>query len=264
MLGKAGRRNAIKDTAYECGMLPEGGSQARFSVKFYLVAMLFILFDIEVVFMYPWAVVYRDFVAGTGPVQSESPRLPASHHHSLEHAFLRLHPHGGLRLRHHERRAGLEKVAAALLFLLGALPAGAQSPSPGLPVRDPAALLYQPVPDFEFASATLPGHSLRQLGLRYRKLVLFAPGPDDPRLKRQLALLAPPAVRAGMRERDMILISVMQKGALQGPAAEAAAAPGVAAACGVAPGSFAALLVGRTNVLKCWSLSPWTRFSSSN
>ena len=68
ILGKAGRGNAVKDTAYECGMLPEGGSQARFSVKFYLVAMLFILFDIEVVFMYPWAVSYRDLVAGNGPV----------------------------------------------------------------------------------------------------------------------------------------------------------------------------------------------------
>jgi NADH-quinone oxidoreductase subunit A len=68
VLGKAGRRNATKDSAYECGMLPQGGSQARFSVKFYLVAMLFILFDIEVVFMYPWAVVYRDMVAGNGPL----------------------------------------------------------------------------------------------------------------------------------------------------------------------------------------------------
>jgi NADH-quinone oxidoreductase subunit A len=67
ILGKAGRRNATKDTPYECGMLPESGSQARFSVKFYLVAMLFILFDIEVVFMYPWAVVYRDFVSASGP-----------------------------------------------------------------------------------------------------------------------------------------------------------------------------------------------------
>jgi NADH-quinone oxidoreductase subunit A len=67
ILGKAGRRNATKDTPYECGMVPEGGPQARFSVKFYLVAMLFILFDIEVVFMYPWAVVYRQFVSGTGP-----------------------------------------------------------------------------------------------------------------------------------------------------------------------------------------------------
>jgi len=68
VLGKAGRRNATKDSAYECGMLPEGGPQARFSVKFYLVAMLFILFDIEVVFMYPWAVVYRDMVSGNGPL----------------------------------------------------------------------------------------------------------------------------------------------------------------------------------------------------
>ncbi len=59
VLGKAGKRNATKDSAYECGMLPEGGAQPRFSVKFYLVAMLFILFDIEIVFMYPWAVVYR-------------------------------------------------------------------------------------------------------------------------------------------------------------------------------------------------------------
>jgi NADH-quinone oxidoreductase subunit A len=62
VLGKAARRNAVKDTPYECGMLPEGAAQPRFSVKFYLVAMLFILFDIEIVFMYPWAVVYREFI----------------------------------------------------------------------------------------------------------------------------------------------------------------------------------------------------------
>src|SRR3954470_11667098 len=66
LLGKAGRRNPTKDSAYECGMLPEGGPQPRFSVKFYLVAMLFILFDIEIVFMYPWAVVYREFIANYG------------------------------------------------------------------------------------------------------------------------------------------------------------------------------------------------------
>ncbi len=65
-LGKAARRNPTKDSAYECGMLPEGGAQPRFSVKFYLVAMLFILFDIEIVFMYPWAVVYRDFLRDHG------------------------------------------------------------------------------------------------------------------------------------------------------------------------------------------------------
>jgi len=67
ILGKSGRRNATKDTPYECGMVPEAGSQARFSVKFYLVAMLFILFDIEIVFMYPWAVVYRQFVGVSAP-----------------------------------------------------------------------------------------------------------------------------------------------------------------------------------------------------
>ena len=63
LLGKAGRRTPIKDTAYECGMLPQGEAQPRFSVKFYLVAMLFILFDLEIVFMYPWAVVYRESIA---------------------------------------------------------------------------------------------------------------------------------------------------------------------------------------------------------
>ena len=66
LLGKAGRRNPTKDSAYECGMLPEGGPQPRFSVKFYLVAMLFILFDLEIVFMYPWAVVYREYIANFG------------------------------------------------------------------------------------------------------------------------------------------------------------------------------------------------------
>ena len=66
ILGKAGKSNATKDTAYECGMVAEGGAQPRFSVKFYLVAMLFILFDIEIVFMYPWAVVYREFIAQHG------------------------------------------------------------------------------------------------------------------------------------------------------------------------------------------------------
>ena len=53
--GKLGRRNKVKDTPYECGMLPIGEGQTRMSVKFYLVAMLFILFDIEVVFIYAGA-----------------------------------------------------------------------------------------------------------------------------------------------------------------------------------------------------------------
>lgn len=63
LVGKVGRRNAVKDTPYECGMLPVGEGSSRLSVKFYLVAMLFILFDIEVVFLYPWAVVYREMLA---------------------------------------------------------------------------------------------------------------------------------------------------------------------------------------------------------
>ena len=63
VVGKKGKRHAIKDTAYECGMLPIGEGNARMSVKFYLVAMLFILFDIEVVFLYPWAVVYKAMLA---------------------------------------------------------------------------------------------------------------------------------------------------------------------------------------------------------
>jgi len=62
LVGKRGRRTRAKDTAYECGMIPLGGRQPRFSVKFHVVAMLFILFDLEIVFMYPWAVVYRDAI----------------------------------------------------------------------------------------------------------------------------------------------------------------------------------------------------------
>jgi len=62
LLGKKGKRTPMKDTAYECGMLPVGEANARLSVRFYLVAMLFILFDIEVVFLYPWAVVYKQML----------------------------------------------------------------------------------------------------------------------------------------------------------------------------------------------------------
>jgi len=62
LLGKSAARSAIKDSAYECGMLPLQVGQPRFSVKFYIVAMLFVLFDIEVVFLYPWAVIYKDYL----------------------------------------------------------------------------------------------------------------------------------------------------------------------------------------------------------
>ena len=58
LLGKR-TRSPLKDTPYESGMAPVGSARERFSVKFYLVGMVFILFDIEAIFLYPWAVVYR-------------------------------------------------------------------------------------------------------------------------------------------------------------------------------------------------------------
>ena len=68
VLGRVGKRTPDKDMAYECGMPVREAAAPRFSVKFYLVAMLFILYDIEIVFMYPWAVVYRDFLAQQGSI----------------------------------------------------------------------------------------------------------------------------------------------------------------------------------------------------
>ena len=58
LLGKR-VRDRVKEIPYESGINPTGDARQRFSVKFYLVAMLFILFDIEAIFLYPWAVVYR-------------------------------------------------------------------------------------------------------------------------------------------------------------------------------------------------------------
>jgi len=66
VFGRSARGSAIKDSAYECGMLPVGDGQARFSVKFYLVAMLFVIFDIEVVFLYPWAINFRSMIETDG------------------------------------------------------------------------------------------------------------------------------------------------------------------------------------------------------
>jgi NADH-quinone oxidoreductase subunit A len=54
------RPTRAKLSPYECGMPPVGDARQRFSVKFYMVAMLFILFDVETVFLYPWAVILRD------------------------------------------------------------------------------------------------------------------------------------------------------------------------------------------------------------
>lgn len=63
LIGQRGRNSKAKDTAYECGKDPITTTQPRFAVKFYMVAMLFILFDIELVFMYAWAVIYREQLA---------------------------------------------------------------------------------------------------------------------------------------------------------------------------------------------------------
>jgi len=59
LLGVRGKRNEIKDSAFECGMKPFTTGRSRFSVKFYVVAMLFIIFDVEVVFLYPWAIKFK-------------------------------------------------------------------------------------------------------------------------------------------------------------------------------------------------------------
>ncbi len=57
-----GRRRPTpeKNAAYECGIVPETNARGRFSVKFFLVAMLFIVFDVETIFLFPWAVVFRE------------------------------------------------------------------------------------------------------------------------------------------------------------------------------------------------------------
>jgi len=68
IFGQRGTPNATKNSPYECGMLAEGSGHARFAVKFYVTAMLFILFDIEVVFLIPWVLVFREFMAVSLPI----------------------------------------------------------------------------------------------------------------------------------------------------------------------------------------------------
>lgn len=68
LFGQRSRKNKIKDTAYECGIETGGETKVRFSVKFYVTAMLFILFDVEIVFLIPWALVFRDFLAASIPI----------------------------------------------------------------------------------------------------------------------------------------------------------------------------------------------------
>ena len=68
LFGQRARTNKIKDSAYECGIPMEGQSHPRFSVKFYVTAMLFILFDVEVVFMFPFVMIFRDFISTGIPI----------------------------------------------------------------------------------------------------------------------------------------------------------------------------------------------------
>lgn len=55
------RPNKVKQQPYECGITPTGDARQPLSVKFYLVAMVFILFDVEAIFLYPWALIFKDF-----------------------------------------------------------------------------------------------------------------------------------------------------------------------------------------------------------
>lgn len=56
-------KDSRKDTPFECGVPPVGNAKHRFSVRFYLVAILFLLFDVEVIFFFPWAVVFKEYLA---------------------------------------------------------------------------------------------------------------------------------------------------------------------------------------------------------
>jgi NADH-quinone oxidoreductase subunit A len=62
LLGQRARHTKIKDSAYECGVPGEGVVHTRFSVKFYVTALLFMLFDLEIVILLPWVVIYREFL----------------------------------------------------------------------------------------------------------------------------------------------------------------------------------------------------------
>lgn len=60
---KAPKKDPVKDSTYECGLPSDTSGPTKISVKFYLTAILFILFDIEIIFMYPWAMTYGDFIS---------------------------------------------------------------------------------------------------------------------------------------------------------------------------------------------------------
>ena len=68
IFGQRATRGKIKDSPYECGLASESKGETKYSVKFYITAMLFILFDIDVVFLIPWVLTHRDLVAAGIPI----------------------------------------------------------------------------------------------------------------------------------------------------------------------------------------------------
>ena len=72
LLGQRGKHTPIKDSAYECGVPSEGVVHTRYSVKFNVTALLFMLFDLEIVILVPWVIIYREFlhqhIAILGPI----------------------------------------------------------------------------------------------------------------------------------------------------------------------------------------------------
>lgn len=66
------RRGPVKDSAYESGMPPINDTRRRFNIRFYIVAMLFMLFDVEVVFLWPWALLYHKTATSGATVQLAS------------------------------------------------------------------------------------------------------------------------------------------------------------------------------------------------
>lgn len=64
LIGEKAPANSVKDESYECGLPSDTSGPTKVPIKFYLTAILFILFDIEIIFMYPWALTYGDFIGG--------------------------------------------------------------------------------------------------------------------------------------------------------------------------------------------------------
>jgi NADH-quinone oxidoreductase subunit A len=63
LIGEKAKKNPVQDETYECGLPSDMSGPTKIPIKFYLTAILFILFDIEIIFMYPWALTYGDFIS---------------------------------------------------------------------------------------------------------------------------------------------------------------------------------------------------------